>query len=40
MAGPTAGAIAANPSAYIPNDGLAIAQVAELRTELKLESAE
>ena len=32
--GLVAGAITANPSAYIPNDGLAIAQVAELRTEL------
>ena len=34
MAGPTAGAITTNPAAYIPDDGLAIAQVAELRTEL------
>ena len=34
MAGPTAGAISTNPAAYIPNDGLAIAQVNELRSEL------
>ena len=34
VAGPTAGAISTNPAAYIPDDGLAIAQVNELRTEL------
>ncbi len=34
VAGPTAGAIATNPAAYIPDDGLAIAQISELRTEL------
>ena len=34
VAGPTAGAISTNPAAYIPNDGLAIAQVNELRSEL------
>ena len=32
--GPTTGAISSNPAAYIPDDGLAIAQVSELRTEL------
>ena len=34
QAGPTAGAISTNPAAYIPDDGLAIAQVNELRGEL------
>ena len=34
VAGPTAGAISTNPAAYIPDDGLAIAQVNELRAEL------
>ncbi len=34
VAGPTAGAISTNPAAYIPNDGLAIAQISELRGEL------
>ena len=34
VAGPTAGAISTNPAAYIPDDGLAIAQVSELRAEL------
>ncbi len=34
VAGPTAGAITTNPAAYIPDDGLAIVQVSELRTEL------
>ena len=34
VAGPTAGAITTNPAAYIPDDGLAIAQISELRTEL------
>ena len=27
VAGPTAGAISTNPAAYIPDDGLAIAQI-------------
>ena len=34
QAGPTAGAISTNPAAYIPTDGLAIAQVNELRGQL------
>jgi len=34
VAGPTAGAISTNPAAYIPDDGLAIAQINELRGEL------
>ena len=34
VAGPTAGAISTNPAVYIPNNGLAIAQVNELRSEL------
>ena len=34
VAGPTAGAITTNPAAYIPDDGLAIAQISELRGEL------
>ena len=34
VAGPTAGAISTNPAAYIPDDGLAIAQISELRSEL------
>ena len=34
VAGPTTGAISTNPAAYIPDDGLAIAQVSELRAEL------
>ena len=34
IAGPTAGAISTNPAAYIPDDGLAIAQISELRGEL------
>ena len=34
QAGPTAGAISTNLAAYIPDDGLAIAQVNELRGEL------
>ena len=34
QAGPTAGAISTNPAAYIPSDGLAIAQVNELRGQL------
>ena len=34
VAGPTAGAIITNPAAYIPDDGLAIAQISELRGEL------
>ena len=36
VAGPTAGAINTNPASYIPDDGLAIAQVAELRGELTM----
>ena len=36
VAGPTAGAISTNPAAYIPDDGLAIAQVNELRTEISM----
>ena len=34
VAGPTAGAISTNPAAYIPSDGLAIAQIDQLRGEL------
>ena len=34
--GPTAGALNTNPASYIPDDGLAIAQVAELRGELTM----
>ena len=34
QAGPTAGAISTNPAAYIPDDGLAIAQIDQLRGEL------
>ena len=34
QAGPTAGAITTNPAAYIPTDGLAIAQIDQLRGEL------
>ena len=34
QAGPTAGAISTNPAAYIPDDGLAIAHITELRGEL------
>jgi len=34
QAGPTAGAISTNPAAYIPSDGLAIAQIDQLRGEL------
>ena len=34
QAGPTAGAITTNPAAYIPSDGLAIAQIDQLRGEL------
>ncbi len=34
VAGPTTGAINANPAAYIPNSGLAITQINELRGEL------
>ena len=34
VAGPTTGAISTNPAAYIPDDGIAIAQVSELRAEL------
>ena len=34
QAGPTAGALSTNPAAYIPDDGLAIAQINELRGEL------
>ena len=34
VAGPTTGAINANPTAYIPDNGLAIAEVNELRGEL------
>ena len=34
QAGPTAGAISTNPAAYIPQDGLAIAQISELRGQL------
>ncbi len=33
QAGPTAGAISTNPAAYIPDDGLTIAQINELRGE-------
>ena len=33
--GPTAGAITTNPAAYIPQDGLAIAQIDQLRGELQ-----
>ena len=35
QAGPTAGAITTNPAAYIPQDGLAIAQIDQLRGELQ-----
>ena len=35
QAGPTAGAITTNPAAYIPSDGLAIAQIDQLRGELQ-----
>ncbi len=34
QAGPAAGAISNNPAAYIPDDGLAIAQIDQLRGEL------
>ena len=34
VSGPTAGAISNNPAAYIPEDGLAITQVNELRSQL------
>ena len=34
QAGPTAGALTTNPAAYIPDDGLAIAQINELRGAL------
>ncbi len=34
VAGPTASAISTNPAAYIPTDGLAIAQVNELRSQI------
>ena len=34
VAGPTTGAISTNPAAYIPDNGLAVAQVNELRGEL------
>ena len=34
QAGLTAGAISTNPAAYIPQDGLAIAQISELRGQL------
>ena len=35
QAGPAAGAISTNPAAYIPDDGLAIAQIDQLRGELQ-----
>ena len=34
VSGPTAGAISNNPAPYIPEDGLAIFQINELRGEL------
>ena len=34
VAGPTTGATQANPAELIPNDGLAIAQINELRSQL------
>ena len=34
VAGPTTGAINTKPAAYIPDNGLAIAQINELRGEL------
>ena len=34
VAGPTTGAINASPAAYIPDNGLTIAQISELRGEL------
>ena len=35
QAGPTAGALSTNPAAYIPDNGLAIAQIDQLRGELR-----
>ncbi len=35
MAGPTTGAIHANPAAYIPKNGLLIAQVNTLQDQLR-----